>query len=110
MSHSVSFSVYTTPCNNMTVIVSVTARNGATVILNETLYSRTEPQVLNYYATRGTEILESLTVSIEVVKVANESQYYILSLNSSSGIHLPMTAIPVLADCTGINSMAEQQH
>ena len=80
----------------MSVMLTITAE---AIILNETLYSMEEPQVLDY-AAGG--MPESLTVSIEVVQNMNESQYYILSLDSSRGIELPMTAIPViLDDCTG---------
>jgi hypothetical protein len=80
----------------MSITVTILNENGSTV-LNEILYSMEDPQILDYES----EGMETLNVSIQV-QALNNSKYYILSLASSYGIQLPMTAVPVsLVNCQG---------
>ncbi len=88
--------VSTSPCDNASLEVLVRAQDG-TLLLNETLHSTEQPRELNYTTSPGGET-QTLTAFVQVVS-ANGSMYYIVSLDSSNGVQLPTTAIPV--NCSG---------
>ena len=72
------------PCNQSITITI----NGSTT-LDKCLFSMPQPQAL----TSG-EI--ELNVSVQVVYINAEEEYYILNMESSIGLNFPMTAVPLL--------------
>ena len=77
-----------------------------TVVLNETLYSSTQLQQIQY-TILGNE--RQFNISVQVV--SSDGDYYILSLNDpSTGLQFPETAIPVIPlNCTTPPSSGDTQ-
>lgn len=96
-----AFSVSLVPCRNGTVQVEISTIDQSITLLNVSLHSMTQVQRLDYTALQPRR-RQSLALWVEVV-LENGNKYYILSVQSSNGIELPMAAIPLI--CVGKSSL-----
>lgn len=81
-------------CDTISLTVTVRNKNGNLLHLDETLIPTPQPYELNYTIST----VEFLNISIQL-QSNNETDDILVSLDSSSGLELPLTAIPVI--CSG---------
>lgn len=81
-------------CDTISLTVTVTNKDDGSLDLDETLSPTPLPYVLNYTIST----VEFLNISIQL-QTNNVTDDILVSLNSSSGLELPLTAIPVI--CPG---------
>ena len=86
-----SFSLVPLPCNR-SIQVTVTDGNGD--LLTETFFSMEQDQVLHYNNEQ-----DHLNISLNIL-YGNSTDYYIITLFSTPGLHLLETAIPII--CPGM--------
>lgn len=86
-----SITLSTLPCNR-SITVAVMDQNSTATLISSTLFSQPHPQTLNYMTPAGDS--QYLNVSVQVV-TSDGSDYYIIMLESSFGLDLQMTAIPL---------------
>ena len=84
------------PCNRSLIVIVMDIHR--TVLLNETLYSAPQPQLL-IYSVPQLKNERQFNISVQVVSINGMDYFYILSLEEIShviGLQLPMTSVPVV--------------